>query len=305
MSPILIYFIETLLCSGLFLLLYHWFIARRAGYGFCRKYLIVTMVLASVIPMLNVPLYPPLNTDSKVAVVSEPEKVETVGTVAETSSVVSPEPVSAPAPEVSASAEIATVEQAQTTPVAERSVQQVSDFLRRNALLIIYLTGVAVSLVAIVGGAVSVARIRRKSHITQARSYDLAESDGVETPFSFLHTIYMGYGYDEHSGKVTGRSHDGGIDGIISEDKLGLGLIYIQAKRYSKANKVGRKEIQAFVGAMEHIQKGVFTEKQQQKSIKLIDGDALTDLIIRNEIGIQPVYKYTVYKVDSDYYRED
>ena len=95
-------------------------------------------------------------------------------------------------------------------------------------------------------------------------------------------------------------------------------MIYIQAKRYTKANKVGRKEIQAFVGAMEHIQKGVFittsaftreaitfAEKQQQKSIKLIDGDALTDLIIRNEIGIQPVYKYTVYKVDSDYYRED
>lgn len=159
-------------------------------------------------------------------------------------------------------------------------------------------------------------------HITdlKQRIRDLIASN---TPEFFEHLVVelllkMGYGYDEHSGKVTGRSHDGGIDGIISEDKLGLGLIYIQAKRYSKANKVGRKEIQAFVGAMEHIQKGVFittsaftreaitfAEKQQQKSIKLIDGDALTDLIIRNEIGIQPVYKYTVYKVDSDYYRED
>ena len=143
------------------------------------------------------------------------------------------------------------------------------------------------------------------------------------TPEFFEHLVVdlllkMGYGYDEHSGIVTGRSHDGGIDGIISEDKLGLGLIYIQAKRYSKANKVGRKEIQAFIGAMEHIQKGVFittsgftneaasfAEKQQQKSIKLIDGEALTDLIIKNEIGIHPVYKYTIYKVDSDYYRED
>ncbi len=204
MSPILIYFIETLLCSGLFLLLYHWFIARRAGYGFCRKYLIVTMVLASVIPMLNVPLYPPLNTDSKVAVVSEPEKVETVGTVAETTSAVSSEPVSAqasevsaPAPEVSAPTEVAIVEQAQASPVAVSNVQPVYDFIRSNALLIIYLTGVAVSLLAIAGGAVSVARIRRKSHITQARSFDLAESEGVETPFSFLHTIYIGYGYDE------------------------------------------------------------------------------------------------------------
>lgn len=152
------------------------------------------------------------------------------------------------------------------------------------------------------------------------RIHDLIVSN---TPEFFEHLVVdlllkMGYGYDEHSGIVTGRSHDGGIDGIISEDKLGLGLIYIQAKRYSKANRVGRKEIQAFIGAMEHIQKGVFittsgftkeassfAEKQQQKSIKLIDGDALTDLLIKNEIGIQPVYEYTIYKVDSDYYRVD
>lgn len=143
------------------------------------------------------------------------------------------------------------------------------------------------------------------------------------TPEFFEHLVVdllleMGYGYDEHSGIVTGRSHDGGIDGIISEDKLGLGLIYIQAKRYAKSSRVGRKEIQAFIGAMEHIQKGVFittstftreavsfTEKQQQKSIKLIDGDALTELLIKNEIGIQPVYQFTIYKIDSDYYRAE
>lgn len=58
----------------------------------------------------------------------------------------------------------------------------------------------------------------------------------------------MGYGYDKKSGIVTGGSHDNGIDGIISEDKLGLDLIYIQAKRYSNANKVGRKELQALLG---------------------------------------------------------
>lgn len=204
MSPILIYFIETLLCSALFLLLYHLFIARKAGYGFCRRYLVITMILASAIPMLNVPLYPAVKTDSKVAMVSEPEKVETVETVAEPAPAVSPEPVSAPVPEISASVpevsaptEVTAVEQAQAAPVAASNVQQVFDFLQRKALLIIYLTGVAVSLLAIAAGAVSVARIRRKSHITSASLYDLAESDGVETPFSFMHTIYMGYGYDE------------------------------------------------------------------------------------------------------------
>lgn len=66
----------------------------------------------------------------------------------------------------------------------------------------------------------------------------------------------MGYGYDKNAGLVVGGSHDGGIYGIISEDKLGLDLIYIQAKRYSKTNTVGRKELQAFVGAMEGRKKG-------------------------------------------------
>lgn len=142
------------------------------------------------------------------------------------------------------------------------------------------------------------------------------------TPEFFEHLVVdlllkMGYGYDKSAGVVTGLSHDGGIDGIISEDKLGLGLIYIQAKRYDPAKKVTvrRKDIQAFIGAMEHIQRGVFittssftkeasdfAKKQQQKSIKLIDGEALADLLIKYEVGIQPVHQFTIYKIDSDYY---
>lgn len=70
--------------------------------------------------------------------------------------------------------------------------------------------------------------------------------------------LKMGYGYDKNSGIVTGKPHDGGIDGIISEDKLGLDLIYIQAKRFANGNKVTRHDLQAFIGAMEHINKGVF-----------------------------------------------
>lgn len=65
--------------------------------------------------------------------------------------------------------------------------------------------------------------------------------------------LKMGYGYDKNSGIVTGKPHDGGIDGIISEDKLGLDLIYIQAKRFANGNKVTRHDLQAFIGAMEHI----------------------------------------------------
>lgn len=98
--------------------------------------------------------------------------------------------------------------------------------------------------------------------------------------------VEMGYGSDELSGRVLGKSHDGGIDGVIYEDKLGLSKIYIQAKRNDSGNKIGRPLLQSFVGAMQDVQKGVFittstftkearkyAESQQQKSLKLIDGD--------------------------------
>lgn len=127
--------------------------------------------------------------------------------------------------------------------------------------------------------------------------------------------LKMGYGYDRNSGIVTGGSHDGGIDGIIYEDKLGLDLIYIQAKRYAANNKVGRKEVQAFIGAMENIQKGVFIttsgftkeaqtfgEQQQQKHVKLIDGIVLTDLMIKYGVGVDTVQSFSVYKLSTDYF---
>lgn len=127
--------------------------------------------------------------------------------------------------------------------------------------------------------------------------------------------LEMGYGYDDISGKALGRSHDGGIDGVIYEDKLGLSKIYIQAKRYDEKNTVGRPVLQAFVGAMEDVQKGVFittstftkearvyVEKQQQKSLKLIDGDLLAELMIKYGIGLEKVQIYTLYKIDEDYF---
>ena len=88
----------------------------------------------------------------------------------------------------------------------------------------------------------------------------LIENIMAKTPDFFERLIVdlllkMGYGYDSDSGVVVGGSHDNGIDGIISEDKLGLSLIYLQAKRYNSKNAVGSKEIQSFVGAMQKIQK--------------------------------------------------
>ena len=67
--------------------------------------------------------------------------------------------------------------------------------------------------------------------------------------------LAMGYGYDDKAGQVVGKPHDGGIDGIISEDKLGLDVIYIQAKRYSEGNNVGIGDVQRFVGAMKKLKR--------------------------------------------------
>lgn len=125
----------------------------------------------------------------------------------------------------------------------------------------------------------------------------------------------MGYGFDELAGQVLGRSHDGGIDGVIYEDRLGLSKIYIQVKRYDTSSIIGRPLIQAFVGAMQDVQKGVFittssytkearnyADKQQQKSLKLIDGDLLAELMIKYGIGLEKVQTYTIYKINEDFF---
>lgn len=158
-----------------------------------------------------------------------------------------------------------------------------------------------------------------KEHITFIKQ-QVADCVMNNTPAFFerlvMELLYkMGYGCDETSGVVTGRSHDGGIDGVINEDKLGLDQIYIQAKKNSPNNTVGRKELQAFIGAMEHVRKGVFfttssftrearlfVEKQQQKNIKLIDGEMLATLLVKYGVGVSTAQTFSLYKVDFDYY---
>jgi restriction system protein len=127
--------------------------------------------------------------------------------------------------------------------------------------------------------------------------------------------LSLGYGSDEKSGFITGRSHDGGIDGVIHEDKLGLDKIYIQAKCYAQSQTVSSKDVQAFVGAMTNVQKGIFVtssrfskdahkyvEKQQSKYIKLIDGEALTGLMVKHSVGLITVKHLPIYKIDKDYF---
>lgn len=127
--------------------------------------------------------------------------------------------------------------------------------------------------------------------------------------------IKMGYGYDQSAGIVVGGPHDGGIDGIISEDNLGLDQIYLQAKRYKQGKNVGSKEVNAFIGSMKKVQKGVFittssftkeakkaVEDEHQKHVKLIDGRMLTSLMVKYEVGVVPEDAVKIYRLDTAYF---
>ncbi len=130
--------------------------------------------------------------------------------------------------------------------------------------------------------------------------------------------LKMGYGgFASDAGRVIGQSGDGGIDGIIKEDKLGLDVIYIQAKRWE--NAVGEPVIRDFVGSLvrNHANKGViltpshFTKeaKEYVKNIPhrviLIDGELLTQFMIDGDIGVSKITSYDIKKIDSDYFIED
>ena len=132
--------------------------------------------------------------------------------------------------------------------------------------------------------------------------------------------IAMGYGGGDRSmGESIGKSGDGGIDGIINEDALGLDAVYIQAKRYAPENKVGRPALQAFVGSLtgEGANKGVFVTTSDfskeakdylnkvQHRIVLINGDRLARLMIQHEVGVRARKTYVLRSVDEDYFITD
>jgi len=127
--------------------------------------------------------------------------------------------------------------------------------------------------------------------------------------------VKMGYGGNrQDAGRALGKSGDEGIDGIINEDRLGLDVIYIQAKRWEGV--VGRPEIQKFAGALQgqRARKGVFIttssftkEAREYASvietrIILIDGEHLSKLMAEHNVGVSTVGQYEVKKLDSDYF---
>jgi restriction system protein len=131
--------------------------------------------------------------------------------------------------------------------------------------------------------------------------------------------LKMGYGGSRRdAGQAFQKSRDGGVDGVIKQDKLGLDEVYVQAKRWDSV-QVGSKEIQAFVGALHgrKARKGVFITttgfskpaldyvRDIQDKVILIDGNRLADLMIEHGVGVSTDASYEIRKMDTDYFVEE
>ena len=130
--------------------------------------------------------------------------------------------------------------------------------------------------------------------------------------------LNMGYGNGiEGAGTITQQSNDGGIDGIIKEDQLGFSNIYIQAKQWQPDISVSKPEIQKFVGALQgqQAQKGLFITTAKFSSgavqyadkvkVVLIDGNTLTRLMIKHNVGVSVEHTYEIKRIDSDFFADE
>lgn len=144
-----------------------------------------------------------------------------------------------------------------------------------------------------------------------------------EAPWTFFEGVVLdvlaklGYGGGKRAwAERVGQPGDGGVDGIIREDSLGLDMIYVQAKRYADGNVIGRPTLQQFAGTldMKHAKKGVFITTSSfadtavdfvraiEKRIALIDGDQLVDYMVEHDIGVRPVERFILKDIDENYF---
>lgn len=159
----------------------------------------------------------------------------------------------------------------------------------------------------------------------QALKADLLQRILAQSPAFFERAIVdllvgMGYGGShENAARRLGKSGDGGIDGVIDEDRLGLDRIYVQAKRYASHVSVGRPEVQGFLGSLVGVgaAKGVFVTtssfsapaidfvRHLPQRIVLIDGDRLADLMIEHGVGVRIARTVEVKRLDEDFFVEE
>ena len=162
------YIIEVLISSGLFLALYRWLLAGKVRYRICRAYIVGAMLLAAVIPLLDVPMYspPPVPAAVERALVLVPEAMPESGIV----------------PGEGAADEI---------PAAPAATEAIVLKILAAAYILISASSIAL----IVFNTIKIRRLRREAHLTRIEDWTLAESEKIQTPFSFLRTVYMGFNY--------------------------------------------------------------------------------------------------------------
>ena len=171
------FIVESLICSGLFLVLYRWMLAKKVSFRICRAYLIVTMVLSVTIPIMDVPLYPSENVVrlSEWTVFSfddfgtVPADLEEAVAVNQNSEAIKPE---------------------SSAQITGKSIDL------KLILTILYTLVGAISLALLAYNTARIYRLRSKSKLTYEEDYTLAEHEDIKTPFSFIRTIFMGFNYE-------------------------------------------------------------------------------------------------------------
>ncbi len=171
------FIVESLICSGLFLVLYRWMLAKKVGFRICRAYLIVTMVLSVTIPIMDVPLYPSENVvrlsewtvfsfDDFGAVPADLEEAVAVNHNSEA------------------------IKTEATAQITRKSIDL------KLILAILYTLVGVISLGLLAYNTARIYRLRSKSRLTYEEDYTLAEHEDIKTPFSFIRTIFMGFNYE-------------------------------------------------------------------------------------------------------------
>ena len=177
MMSVISFIVESLICSGLFLVLYRWMLAKKVGFRICRAYLIVTMVLSVAIPLMEVPLY----QSEKMTVLNDwtvlsfddfgavPADLEEAVAVNHNSEAIKPE---------------------SSAQITGKSIDL------KLILTILYTLVGAISLTLLAYNTARIYRLRSKSKLTYEEDYTLAEHEDIKTPFSFIRTIFMGFNYE-------------------------------------------------------------------------------------------------------------
>ena len=177
MMSVISFIVESLICSGLFLVLYRWMLAKKVSFRLCRIYLLATMLLSVTIPVMEVPVYPP----EQIAAFSEwtvfsfddfgavPADLEEAVAVNHNSKAIKPE---------------------SSAQITGKSIDL------KLILTILYTLVGAISLALLAYNTARIYRLRSKSKLTYEEDYTLAEHEDIKTPFSFIRTIFMGYNYE-------------------------------------------------------------------------------------------------------------